>query len=125
MDTHRLKNRIAELEAERGRLRAALEMFCGNIGTQEASSFNKARFPVTWAEGNAALTSTGEHEHPDTVLLNKLERQKLAGESWTLLERAGGGIPYPVADEWHFKAIRYQTAHEAIAALPGEEAERG
>ena len=70
-----------------------------------------------------ALSATGQHEHPDTALLNKLERQKLAGESWTLLERAGGGIPYPVADESRSKAIRYQTAREAIAAL--KEVERG
>ena len=69
MDTHRLKNRIAELEASESQLREALEMFCGNIGTQEASSFNKARFPVTWVEGNAALTATGQQEHPDTERL--------------------------------------------------------
>ena len=64
-----------------------------------------------------ALSATGEHEHPDTALLDKLERQKLASESWTLLERAGGGIPYPVADESRPKAIHYQTAREALDAL--------
>ena len=60
------RERIAELGAERDRLREALEMFCGNVGTQEASSFIKTRFPATWAEGNAALSGGGEHEHPDT-----------------------------------------------------------
>jgi len=105
------------LRAENAELREALALMplesMRICGSPYIVRFSDAAFEQIYA----ALTPTGEHEHPDTALLNKLERQKLAGESWTLLERAGGGIPYPVADESRSKAIRYQTAREAIAAL--------
>ena len=59
--------------------------------------------------------------HPDTGRLDKLENQKFAGESWTLLKRPGGGIPYPVADSSRPEAIRYPTARVAIDALKEDE----
>ena len=43
------------LRAKNAELREALEMFCGNVGIYEASSFVKTRFPVTWQEGHALL----------------------------------------------------------------------
>ena len=51
----RLRTDNARLRAEKVELRTALEMFCGNVGIYEASSFVKHRFPATWQEGNAAL----------------------------------------------------------------------
>ena len=33
----------------------ALELFCGNVGIHEASSFVKTRFPATWEEGSGLL----------------------------------------------------------------------
>ena len=45
----------ASLRDANAELRAALEMFCGNVGIYEASSFVKTRFPVTWQEGHALL----------------------------------------------------------------------
>ena len=64
-----LRERARQAEASEARLRDALEMFCGNVGCHEASSFVKGRFRATWEEGNAALSGAGEREHPDTVKL--------------------------------------------------------
>ena len=76
--------RIAELEAQRNRLREALERIhripaipFPDPGAHSERAFSDAVW-TAWSRmhqiASAALSATGEHEHPDTMRLDKLGR---------------------------------------------------